>query len=139
MARRSKRDKRKRYELLLRYLRKTFESMEWVYVASVRYTIDELVARVQLLLDDIKRSDEARVAWQAALAIERRREREARKFLKCLDELVAGVYGGGHPQIAAMGVKRGKTGPKTLEGKVRGAKKAAATRAQRGTPRRRRR
>jgi hypothetical protein len=102
-------------------------------------TPDEVLARLQLLSDDIQRTHDAYYAWLTALAIERRHESEARAFLRALDEFVAGALGADSPRTKAMGVSRRKTGPKTVAAKLQGAQKAAATRELRGTNERRRR
>jgi hypothetical protein len=139
MARKSKGDKRKRYEGLLRGVREHFAHLPYLIVEGVRYTQGELLARIQVLLDDMQRSSGAYSAWVAALATERKHEREARSFLRALDEIVVGAFGPRSPTTKAMGVSRRKTGPKTVAAKVEGARKAASTREARGTSTRRRR
>jgi hypothetical protein len=139
MARKSKKEKRVRYESLVRGIRKHLMHLEYFFIASVRYTPDGLLARLRVLLDDIQRSHDAYYAWQAALVIERQHEREARAFLRALDDFVAGAFGADSPKTKAMGVSRRKTGPKTVAAKLRAVQKAAATRELRAKNRRRRR
>jgi hypothetical protein len=139
MARKSKKDKKTHLAALKRGVRKHLEHMGEFFLASERTSADAIVARLQLLLDDYQRTHDAYHAWLAALAVERRHEREARAFLRALDGLLTAALGGESPEAKAMGVGRRKTGPKTVAAKLQGAQKAAATRALRGTrPRRRR-
>jgi len=139
MARKSKKDKKTHLAALKRGVRRHLAHLEAIVVAGVRTTPDAIAARLQLLLDDYQRTHDAYHAWLAALAVERRHERDARDFLRGLDDILGGAVGAESPEAKAMGVGRRKTGPKTVAAKLRGAQKAAATRALRGTrPRRRR-
>jgi hypothetical protein len=139
MARKSKRDKRAQLGGLAEAVRKLFGHVESMQVAGVRMTPDAIVARLQLLLDDYARTYDAYHAWLAALAMERRHEDAASAFLRAIRELVGIALGLQSGEAKRLGVSRRKTGPKTAAAKVEGARKAAATRAERGTSSRRRR
>ena len=109
-----------------------------ITVGGRDYSPEELVARLQSLLDAQRATSKAYAAWRAQVAREKALGQELVGLTRLLGLRVTGLYGERVAKLAAFGVSKHKTGPKTLESKLQTIDTAKATRATRGTQGKRR-
>jgi hypothetical protein len=101
---------------------------------SRAYTLGELVAVFQAELDALDQIAAARTRLTAAVAKERTLEQQARRLELAIKSFIVARFGTRADVLGDFGweVPR-KPGPKTVDAKLAGALKGAATRKARGT------
>jgi hypothetical protein len=133
MPRQSKLTKCSRHRRLILAIGTHWKAMAKITFRQRAYGPQELITKLQSYLDAVDRTGATRADWVAAIAAERKLEREVAPLLHDIEEYARMIYGDSGVELAAFGAEHRKPGPKTAEAKVAGAEKALATRAKRRT------
>lgn len=134
MARKANDERYARYKGLLEGIEKRWAPGDRVILLNQPWTVKELADTLREILGAFERVDATRARLADELLARKAIERKWWKTVGALEETVLVTYRGGARELGDFGLRdRKKTGPKTTEAKLVSARKAAATRAARGT------
>jgi hypothetical protein len=125
---------------IIRGVEKRFSPRGTYQVSGKPYTGAQIAAVFQRYLDAVDAVTAARAAFGAAVRAEKLAARSAEELSAALKSTVKSAWGGTRETFADFGWELPRrTGPKSVEAKAEGAKKARATRHARKTMGRRQR
>jgi hypothetical protein len=133
VAKRSKKEKRKRAEGVIAGLRKHFGASRRLRVLGKAYTPDELIALFEEHVRALRDVDD--LTLRRSLAIEKERAIEARlaPVLRSVKSLVVSAFDASAPELREFGFEPDKKPHMTAETKRTANEKRQATRKERGT------
>jgi len=134
MARKTLPEKRALYTGLQKGVRTRWKTRDPVVIDGVAYSMQDVDAILQKLLDSIRAVELAEGALHGAVSERRALELKHRALVNWIVDLAQTQYGDDAAALAAFALKpAGVPGPKTTTVKAASAEKARETRKQRGT------
>jgi hypothetical protein len=134
MPRQARLQRVNRYVSLSRGVKKRWMARGVIVLGGKSYTPQQILDQLKALIDAIDGTGQAYAAWREKRAKQRQLEEAMRPFVEFLGLDARLLYGRNLTALADFGLEPvKKPGPKTPTVKDASAKKAKATRAERGT------
>jgi hypothetical protein len=134
MARKTNLQRVTKHQGLIQGARKHWSAKGPQLFGGQMYSLEQIIAQLQSVIDAINATAAAHAAWQAKVASQRDLQTRLGAFVRSVENMVRGEVGDNPRILADFGLEPlKKTGPRTTKAKLEMIQKAAATRALRHT------